>query len=247
MSDEHIPQRCSACWKDASHFPSISPSSVLCSCLYSPVLLRNLLSTTSSWMSQADSLVLFSKGFSSVGGFTHSLGNDSLIGATSAARSSRTCSFTMAIASTAWYVGPSGVGVGAIVGVGVGENVGAGSELHATPRSVNRTTKASSASRFLIRDAYARSPKRHSGVKSREPLVNGKRPWRGNLKERYEQLVNTSVNTPEGFSQLHGSSLVNSKDLPLSRPLPSRSGAEEGTRTLTPLSWQRILSHRTRT
>jgi hypothetical protein len=28
----------------------------------------------------------------------------------------------------------------------------------------------------------------------------------------------------------------------LSRPLPSRSGAEEGTRTLTPLSWQRILS-----
>jgi len=70
--------------------------------------------------------------------------------------------------------------------------------------------------------------------------VNGKRPWRGNLKERYEQLVDTSVNTPGGVSQLLGSSLTNSKDLPLSRPLPSRNGGEEGTRTLTPLSWQRI-------
>jgi hypothetical protein len=27
-------------------------------------------------------------------------------------------------------------------------------------------------------------------------LLNGKRPWRGNLKERYEELVNTFVNTP---------------------------------------------------
>ena len=25
-------------------------------------------------------------------------------------------------------------------------------------------------------------------------LLNGKRPWRGNLKERYEELVNTFVN-----------------------------------------------------
>ena len=52
--------------------------------------------------------------------------------------------------------------------------------------------------------------------------MNGKRPWRGNLKERYEQLVDTSVNTPGGVSQLLGSSLTNSKDLPLSRPLPNR-------------------------
>jgi hypothetical protein len=73
-------------------------------------------------------------------------------------------------------------------------------------------------------------------------LVNGKRPWRGNLKERHQQLVNTSVNTPEGVSQVYGSSLVNSKDLPFTRPLPDRSGAEEGTRTLTPISRQRILS-----
>ena len=28
-------------------------------------------------------------------------------------------------------------------------------------------------------------------------LLNGKRPWRGNLKERYEELVNTFVNTQE--------------------------------------------------
>ena len=27
-------------------------------------------------------------------------------------------------------------------------------------------------------------------------LLNGKRPWRGNLKERYEELVNTFVNNP---------------------------------------------------
>jgi hypothetical protein len=68
------------------------------------------------------------------------------------------------------------------------------------------------------------------------------RAWRGNLKERHQRLVNTSVNTPEGVSQVYGSSLVNSKDLQFTRPLPSRSGAEEGTRTLTPLSWQRTLS-----
>ena len=28
-------------------------------------------------------------------------------------------------------------------------------------------------------------------------LLNGKRPWRGNLKERYLELVNTFVNTQE--------------------------------------------------
>ena len=28
-------------------------------------------------------------------------------------------------------------------------------------------------------------------------LLNGKRPWRGNLKERYLELVNTFVNTPK--------------------------------------------------
>ena len=33
-------------------------------------------------------------------------------------------------------------------------------------------------------------------------LVNGKRPWRGNLKERYLELVNTFVNTNGGQSEI---------------------------------------------
>ena len=33
-------------------------------------------------------------------------------------------------------------------------------------------------------------------------LLNGKRPWRGNLKERYEELVNTFVNTNGGQSEI---------------------------------------------
>ena len=75
-------------------------------------------------------------------------------------------------------------------------------------------------------------------------LVNGKRPWRGNLKERYQELVNTSVNTPEATSQLVRRPCGHSNDLPLSRPLPARSGAEGETRTRTPPKGQRILSPR---
>ena len=33
-------------------------------------------------------------------------------------------------------------------------------------------------------------------------LLNGKRPWWGNLKERYEELVNTFVNTNGGRSEI---------------------------------------------
>ena len=33
-------------------------------------------------------------------------------------------------------------------------------------------------------------------------LLNGKRPWRGNLKERYKELVNTFVNTPKANTSL---------------------------------------------
>ena len=33
-------------------------------------------------------------------------------------------------------------------------------------------------------------------------LLNGKRPWRGNLKERYEELVNTFVTTPQANTSL---------------------------------------------
>ena len=32
-------------------------------------------------------------------------------------------------------------------------------------------------------------------------LLNGKRPWRGNLKERYEELVNIFVNTTAGSGE----------------------------------------------
>jgi len=84
----------------------------------------------------------------------------------------------------------SGVGVGRGVGVcgtsvAVGTGVGvairsggasAGAELHATPRNVNRATKASSARLFFMRGAYARRPTRHSGVTSR---VGNRRGGRG--------------------------------------------------------------------
>ena len=33
-------------------------------------------------------------------------------------------------------------------------------------------------------------------------LLNGKRPWRGNLKERYEELVNTFVTTLQANTSL---------------------------------------------
>ena len=56
-------------------------------------------------------------------------------------------------------------------------------------------------------------------------LLNSKRPWRGNLKERYLELVNTFVNTPEANATIDN---VSGGDLYL------RSGAEEGTRTHTP-------------
>ena len=58
-------------------------------------------------------------------------------------------------------------------------------------------------------------------------LLNGKRPWRGNLKERDLELVNT----PEADSQQHGSSLMNREArLPVYDAI--ESGAEERTRTL---------------
>ena len=57
-------------------------------------------------------------------------------------------------------------------------------------------------------------------------LLNGKRPWRGNLKERYEELVNTFVNTPEANAQITNAS---------NRNFYLKSGAEGGIRTHTPL------------
>ena len=47
-------------------------------------------------------------------------------------------------------------------------------------------------------------------------LLNGKRPWRGDLRDRYEELVNTFVNSPH-----------ESRD--------KITGAQEGIRTPTPV------------
>ena len=56
-------------------------------------------------------------------------------------------------------------------------------------------------------------------------LLNGKRPWRGNLKERYEELVNTFVHTQEANAQITNAA---------NRNLYLESGAEGGIRTHTP-------------
>ena len=39
-------------------------------------------------------------------------------------------------------------------------------------------------------------------------LLNGKRPWRWNLRERYEELVNTFVPTPQANTSLTKASEV---------------------------------------
>ena len=66
-------------------------------------------------------------------------------------------------------------------------------------------------------------------------LLNGKRPWRGNLKERYEELVNTFVNTiPETGEKEEETNLefVSEKKL----------GGAAGTRTPYPLLAKQVLS-----
>ena len=55
-------------------------------------------------------------------------------------------------------------------------------------------------------------------------LLNGKRPWRGNLKERYEELVNTFVNTNGGRSEMEDERNLNSVPV-------KKAGGAEGTRT----------------
>ena len=55
-------------------------------------------------------------------------------------------------------------------------------------------------------------------------LLNGKRPWRGNLKERYEELVNTFVNTNGGRSEMEDKRNLNSVPV-------KKAGGAEGTRT----------------
>ena len=67
-------------------------------------------------------------------------------------------------------------------------------------------------------------------------LLNGKRPWRGNLKERYEELVNTFVNTAAGTGKTEGERNVSSVP-------EKRAGGAEGIRTPDPLHAKRIVSY----
>ena len=55
-------------------------------------------------------------------------------------------------------------------------------------------------------------------------LLNGKRPWRGNLKERYEELVNTFVNTNSGQSGIEDERNLNFVS-------QKKAGGAGGTRT----------------
>ena len=55
-------------------------------------------------------------------------------------------------------------------------------------------------------------------------LVNGKRPWRGDLKERYEALVNTFVNTNAGTGKTEEERNVSSVP-------EKKAGGAEGIRT----------------
>ena len=56
-------------------------------------------------------------------------------------------------------------------------------------------------------------------------LLNGKRPWRGNLKERYAELVNTFVNTNGGQSEIEEERNLNS----IPKMMVSRQGFEPWT------------------
>ena len=56
-------------------------------------------------------------------------------------------------------------------------------------------------------------------------LLNGKRPWRGNLKERYKELVNIFVNTNGGQSEIEEERNLNS----IPKMMVSRQGFEPWT------------------
>ena len=60
-------------------------------------------------------------------------------------------------------------------------------------------------------------------------LLNGKRPWRGNLKERYLELVNTFVNTTP---------LVQGTKATETDTVVGGSGLEPLTSAMTVTPWQ---------
>ncbi len=58
-------------------------------------------------------------------------------------------------------------------------------------------------------------------------LLAGKRPWRGNLKERYEELVSTFVNTNNSLSNTPSSTDIQAIDqLPATKSWREREGVE---------------------
>ena len=58
-------------------------------------------------------------------------------------------------------------------------------------------------------------------------LLAGKRPWRGNLKERYEEFVNTFVNTNGSLPETPSSSSIQAfYQLPAIKSWREREGVE---------------------
>ena len=58
-------------------------------------------------------------------------------------------------------------------------------------------------------------------------LLNGKRPWRGDLRERYEELVNTFVNTNNSLPETPSSSSIQAfYQLPAIKSWREREGVE---------------------
>ena len=66
-------------------------------------------------------------------------------------------------------------------------------------------------------------------------LLNGKRPWRGDLRERYEELVNTFVNTNNSLPEAPSSSSIQAIDqLPAIKSWREREGVEPTAPTAGP-------------
>ena len=72
-------------------------------------------------------------------------------------------------------------------------------------------------------------------------LLNNKRPWRGDLKERYDELVNTFVNTQTIYkSEKMGGEEIRGNSL--STNYQNDHGGGEGTRTPDLLAASETLS-----
>ena len=70
-------------------------------------------------------------------------------------------------------------------------------------------------------------------------MVNGKRPWKPGIKERYDELVNSLPKSVH--KSVHNEPLVNSRKATLTGTNSGVGGAE-GTRTPDPLLAKQMLS-----